>query len=284
METNKRVIGIGEKFGSWTVLEKQGRQVFVECNCGTKKLVYTHTLTNGKSTNCGCERKTEPIPVGTTFGRLTVISEIETKGKRGETLVLTECSCKAKTQKYINKSSLRRGLTQSCGCLLRENGKTEKTIHGKCNSHEYNSWQHIKRLCYNKNHYQYKYYGGCGIEVDASWRNSFTQFLKDMGEAPEGTVISRIDTEGDFAPGNCLWIPRKERYRQIHLSRRKDSVLVQSPHQLVIKNRKIDLNFPPNIIQAVILAHASGEANMSRMAIQHKISTQDAINIILHHG
>jgi hypothetical protein len=285
METKKRVMDMRGKFGNWTVLEKHGRQALCQCDCGTQKLVYSHTLTNGRSTNCGCERKTQSITVGTTFGRLTVISKVETKGKNGEILVLTQCSCEAKTQKYISKNSLKKGLTQSCGCLVRECGRPERTTHGRCNSHEYNSWQHIKRLCYNNNHYQYKYYGGYGIEVDPSWRSNFCQFLKDMGTAPEGTVISRIDTEGDFSPGNCLWIPRKEYYSQIHFLRRKEFLISQSskPTITVTQNQE-NINFPQDIIQAVINAHAAGEANISKIANQHQITAQEVINIILYYA
>ncbi len=279
METTKRVINISGKFGSWTVIEKQGKQVLCKCDCGTQKLVYSHTLTNGRSTNCGCKKRKESIPVGANFGRLTVISDIEVKGKRGELLLLTLCRCG--TQKYVSKNSLKRGLTQSCGCLQRDSLKTDKTIHGHCKSHEYNSWLHIKRICYNKNHHQYKYHGGCGIEVDASWRDNFTQFLKDMGLAPEGTVISRIDQESDFAPGNCLWIPRKEHYRQIHLLRRKEFLISQILPKPVVTNSEI--NVSPNVVRAIIKDHANGEANMNKLATQYKISTQDAINIILHH-
>ncbi|MBD2613907.1 hypothetical protein H6G94_21965 [Nostoc punctiforme FACHB-252] len=279
METTKRVINISGKFGSWTVLEKQGKQVLCKCDCGTQKLVYSHTLINGRSTNCGCKKRKESIPVGANFGRLTVISDVEVKGKRGELLLLTLCRCG--TQKYVSKNSLKRGLTQSCGCLQRDSLKTDKTIHGHCKSHEYNSWLHIKRICYNKNHHQYKYHGGCGIEVDASWRDNFTQFLKDMGLAPQGTVISRIDQESDFAPGNCLWIPRKEHYRQIHVLRRKEFFISQTLPKPVVTNSEI--NVSPNIVRAIIKDHANGEANMNKLATQYKISTQDAINIILHH-
>ncbi|KYC34939.1 hypothetical protein WA1_49325 [Scytonema hofmannii PCC 7110] len=45
-----------------------------------------------------------------------------------------------------------------------------------------------------------------------------------------------------------------------------------------------EVNLPPNIIHAVIKTHAAGEANINKLATQYKISTQDAINIILNHG
>jgi|GEM_PF-5671982 hypothetical protein len=36
MQTKKRVMDMGGKFGNWTVLEKHGRQVLCQCDCGTQ--------------------------------------------------------------------------------------------------------------------------------------------------------------------------------------------------------------------------------------------------------
>lgn len=46
-------------FGKWTITgESVGRKTPCRCECGTTKLVSTYDLTRGKSTNCGCVRKT----------------------------------------------------------------------------------------------------------------------------------------------------------------------------------------------------------------------------------
>jgi len=55
-------INIGDKFGKWTIVSNPfpiGKYYKVECLClcGTKKLVYKHSLTSGKSTTCGCSHK-----------------------------------------------------------------------------------------------------------------------------------------------------------------------------------------------------------------------------------
>lgn len=57
--------------------------------------------------------------VGKTFGRLTVIEEVEPKivNKTKYRMYLCECSCHNHTQKIINQSNLRNGDTKSCGCL-----------------------------------------------------------------------------------------------------------------------------------------------------------------------
>ncbi len=81
------------------------------------------------------------------------------------------------------------------------------------NDRERNSWRGMIERCYYKNGDHYYLYGGKGITVCDRWRDSFSNFLADMGKCPSGLTLDRINGKGNYTPENCRWASRKVQAR-----------------------------------------------------------------------
>ena len=76
----------------------------------------------------------------------------------------------------------------------------------------YETWQDMKRRCYNKQNARYDRYGGRGITVCEEWLNDFQSFYDwaiNNGYSDDLT-IDRIDNDGNYEPANCKWSTNKE--------------------------------------------------------------------------
>lgn len=141
---------------------------------------------------------------GQKFTRLTTISfEKIHNGKRFRTFWICKCDC-GKIVK-VSSANLTNGGTKSCGCYnydmhFKHGHSINRTV-----TKEFESWCAAKSRCYRIKDKSYPLYGGRGIIMCDRWKNSFNNFFQDMGKCPGRMTLDRINSNGNYEPGNCKW-------------------------------------------------------------------------------
>ena len=156
-------------------------------------------------------RATAVHPVGTRFGRLTVLGHGWTypTGRPRVRHYEVQCDCGARVA--VNRGNLVSGNTTSCGCLQRD--RPNNTRHGMTGTQVHNTWAGIRQRCENPNDPAYKHYGGRGIALHPQWAE-FENFYAAVGDPPfDGASLDRIDNDGNYEPGNVRWATRTTQAR-----------------------------------------------------------------------
>lgn len=177
----------------------------------TKKYVENTVYTVTKN-----EMKAMQFQKWDRVGRLTILWETESR----KWYIYDKCKCDCWVIKFISRSHLRRWLTKSCWCLMKEKSKerllTMNTKHWMYGTKIYSIFIHAKDRCNNKNNPWYKNYGWRWIRF--MW-DGFEDFYNDMWESyishvakywKWDTTLDRIDVDWNYCKENCRWATIEE--------------------------------------------------------------------------
>jgi len=116
--------------------------------------------------------------------------------------------------------------------------RKDRENHGKSKTREYRIWQNMRNRCYYLNSSEYNSHGGRGIIVCDRWKNSFLNFLEDMGLS-NGLSIDRINNDGNYEPSNCRWATPAQQ----SLNTRRNHLLTYKGVTKTIKEWNIEKGF-----------------------------------------
>jgi hypothetical protein len=189
---------------------RKGQPFFVcRCACGQELSVRGPNLRSGNTTSCGCSRR-KFMPKERGRIQMQTLCGVRVWGRvkhpeSGKTVCLTSCI-----------------MCRRIGYHTELRLRNRKAVVCECYRHTHNSWRKLIERCTNKNHNQYKDYGGRGVTVFESWRENFWAFFGDMRTRPNGTTIDRYpDADGNYEPGNCRWATKKQQAKNRRKPRRK---------------------------------------------------------------
>lgn len=179
---------------------------------------------------------------GQVYGRLTVIEEAERRNQKR----YWRCRCECGNETAVLQQSLRRGQTQSCGCLHNEMIGAQRATHNRTRTPEFNAWVNMRLRCNNPNNTSYPNYGGRGIRVCQRWANDFAAFLEDMGERPSPRhTLERADNSKDYSPENCRWATWEEQGR----NKRNNHYLTHDQETLTIAEWSERTGIPQKVLR-----------------------------------
>jgi hypothetical protein len=137
----------------------------------------------------------QSISPGDVFGRWTVLAQADATPDRH---VMWLCRCACLTERVVREKNLRRGLSQSCGCLRNEVTSARSRTHGLSDSPEHETWCRMFKRCTSIRDRDATGTTAAGA-FRCARRGATSRFYADMGRVRPQAGLDRIDNDGPYA-------------------------------------------------------------------------------------
>lgn len=180
----------------------------------------------------------KPIDLtGKKFNKLTVLTRDFSKVGRAYWI----CQCECGNKISVRSDFLKSGNTKACGCMHKKHNQAKQGNHSRI----YNTYNDMKKRCFNPNNKSYKWYGGNGISVCDEWlgENGFINFYNwaMQNGYSDNYTLDRIDSTKNYSPENCRWVEWK-----IQANNKKNNIIISyngEKDSLANWCRRLNLNY-----------------------------------------
>jgi hypothetical protein len=145
------------------------------------------------------------LAIGSKVNRWTIVAKQACTRK-------ATCRCECGVIKDVYLSNISSGKSKSCGCWQEESRPFNRLVHGMSGTRTFKIWAGMWSRCTNPRATSFKRYGAKGVTVCPEW-GTFQTFFEDMGIAPEGSTLDRIDSTRGYSKDNCRWATYTEQSR-----------------------------------------------------------------------
>jgi len=229
------------------------------------------------------------------FESLTVLRRAP-NDRNNNTRWVCQCLC-GSPEKEIDAYQITSGRMVSCGCYHDQLIGNRVRTHGMCRTREYVAWCGMKNRCTNAKERQWMDYGGRGITIAPDFQ-TFEGFIAHLGPCPPRFTLDRIDSNGNYAPGNVRWASRLTQGRNTRRVRpitfNGESLLPgQWAARIGVSRKTLDsrletgwtveeaLTAPPNSRLRDIREAAN---NIKRLSLKEKNRAQDKVQRAVRRG